>query len=321
MRSRLLFMLTLLTFSCAFLFPLEGQAQDVDALQKEVENLRSEVQKLKTKNDEYEFLKEQIKEFKDSAERELGNYRTFVEGEWNKFLNFLYVVGGLAVFFVGWEYFTFRRRLKKKYDELLKEATEEIETQKIEIEKEINKKWDQFVKENKLKKRVDDLERLMQNERRYKKAKVLVLGSEADLNAMKEYLDLAMTQRGMKEPEYLPLGTNPKELPKEEIKKKLENKEVVVYYYDHKKKKHDQENNEDLLLDYRMRELMNFLSEENIQIPTIVYTYKKDEDGWMQKKDKKFLNKFVWQIPANSPLTLLGHIFTYIHALPPKKEG
>ena len=71
---------------------------------------------------------------------------------------------------------------------------DKFEKQKAEMEEEINKKWDQFVKENKLKKRVDDLERLMQNERRYKEAKVLVLGSEEDLNKMQEYLDPAMIQ-------------------------------------------------------------------------------------------------------------------------------
>ncbi|MGA8943305.1 MAG: hypothetical protein WB502_11430, partial [Thermoactinomyces sp.] len=59
-------------------------AQDVTALDKEVEKLQTEVQKLQTQSDEYQFLKEQIKDFKDSAKEELQNYRAFVEGEWNK---------------------------------------------------------------------------------------------------------------------------------------------------------------------------------------------------------------------------------------------
>ena len=99
---------------------------------------------------------------------------------------------------------------------------DKFEKQKAEVEEEFSKKWDRFVKENKLNKRVDDLEQLMENERRYKEAKILVLGSEEDLYKMQEYLNPALIKRGVRIPEYFSLDKNANQVPKEEIKRETE---------------------------------------------------------------------------------------------------
>ncbi|MBA4551289.1 hypothetical protein H1043_05870 [Thermoactinomyces vulgaris] len=328
MRKHFLLLLTVLMLSGVFLIPAEGQAQesqDVEALRKEVESLRSEVEKLKTKNDEYNFLKEQIKEFKNSADKDMDDNRAFVEREWDKFLTFLYVVGGLAAFFLGASFFSFCKKLKDKaeqeYEDLKKKSMDKFEKQKAEVEEEFSKKWDRFVKENKLNKRVDDLEQLMENERRYKEAKILVLGSEEDLYKMQEYLNPALIKRGVRIPEYFSLDKNANQVPKEEIKEKLKDKEIVVYYYDPKVK--EEQGKKEISPDLRMKAIMELIKNENLQVPVIIYSYKKGENGWLEKSDKDFIDDFdfIWLVLANYPSTLLGHIFTYIHALPEKKEG
>lgn len=316
MRKHFLLLLTVLVLSGVFLIPAEGQAQesqDVEALKKEVESLRSEVEKLKAKNDEYNFLKEQIKEFKNSADKDMDDNRAFVEREWDKFLTFLYVVGGLAAFFLGASFFSFCKKLKDKaeqeYEDLKKKSMDKFEKQKAEVEEEFSKKWDRFVKENKLNKRVDDLEQLMENERRYKEAKILVLGSEEDLYKMQEYLNPALIKRGVRKPEYFLLETDPERFPEEKVKNKLRDNDTFVYCYD----KRNQSN------DLRMRKMIQLLTEEDSDIPVIVYS--DDPNNRISKDDMGELNKYGWFTPANTRLTLLGHIFTYIHALPEKKEG
>ncbi|MGI6474643.1 MAG: hypothetical protein ACOX0J_10215 [Thermoactinomyces vulgaris] len=68
---------------------------------------------------------------------------------------------------------------------------------------------------------------------------------------------------------------------------------------------------------------MELIKNENLQVPVIIYSYKKGKNGWLEKSDKDFIDDFdfIWLVLANYPSTLLGHIFTYIHALPEKKEG
>jgi cell division protein FtsB len=147
MRKHFLLLLTVLMLSGVFLIPAEGQAQesqDVEALKKEVESLRSEVEKLKTKNDEYNFLKEQIKEFKDSADKDMDDYRAFVEGEWDKFLTLLEYVGVIVVIFIGASWWELRREIKKVKEKAIADFKNRIIE---ELDKVRNKETEKFEKE------------------------------------------------------------------------------------------------------------------------------------------------------------------------------
>ncbi|MGI6475025.1 MAG: hypothetical protein ACOX0J_12565 [Thermoactinomyces vulgaris] len=243
----------------------------------------------------------------------MDDNRAFVEREWDKVFMFLSLMGGVLSFAIGTEIYTFPKNLRQKMEqafaELKETAIKKFEKQRLEIETELNKKWNQFVQENKLNQRVDDLERLIQNERRYKEVKVMVLGSEEDLKNMKKYLDPAMTKRGVRKPEYISLGENPEQIPKGEIKNRLRDIDILVFYY----------NNENQSDDLRIREVTQLLTKEKSDIPIIVYT--DDPKKKISNDDIKSLNKYGWFTPSNSSVTLLGHIFTYIHALPEKKEG
>ncbi len=295
--------------SSLFLFSEGVYAQDVTALEKEVETLQTEVQKLQTQSDEYQFLKEQIKDFKDSVKTEMQNYRSFVEGQWNKFITFLYLVGGLGIFFLGASSWEFRKRLREKaeqeYEEIRKKAIEEFQNQKIELEKEIINKWQQVKDEVAgIEKETNTLKNLILYELRYKEAQVLVMGSEKDLNEMKKYMDPAMGKRGLQEPIYLPLSPQLQELQtvqKDHIKQKLEEAEIIVYCYE------SMDNKKDL----RMEKIINFLIQEGLQTPVFIYTGK----NWAKDDEKVFItDNYTWHIFANTPATLLGHIFTFIHA-------
>jgi hypothetical protein len=142
-----------------------------------------------------------------------------------------------------------------------------------------------------------------------------MVGNPKSLDQLKEYINPIMGQWG-NDPAYIDLNNSEQlsEETKEEIKKKLKDIEIVVYCYDPKEKELEHKGNL-ITQDYIMRDLVELVGQDK-EIPLIVY-YPDRVKG--QDFDK--INKNNWTMLANKPATLLGHIYTYIHAIPPKKEG
>ncbi|MBA4603668.1 hypothetical protein [Thermoactinomyces mirandus] len=276
-----------------FLLPGGVFAQDVTALEKEVERLQSEVQKLQTQSDEYQFLKEQIKDFKDSAKAELQNYRTFVEGEWDKFLGLLNIIGVILLFVIGASWWELRKEVKN----VREEAVQEFKNRADEELKLLFHEWD-----NKAKTKIKTLDEMINREQEYKNARILIMGSQKDLDEMKKYLDQAMVKRGVENFIYQELASDLQELKLDQINQKVEDAEIIVYYYEPGEKNEDP----------RMREIVQLLVKGNFDIPFIIYNY---ERGKVENEnDKEAISKYIWTLYANTPTTLLGQIFTCIHA-------
>lgn len=323
-----------------------GYAEENAELQKKVDQIQSEVVKLKEKDDELEFLKEQMEDFKESAKSEVANHREFVEGEWNKFMGLLTVVGAVLVFVLGASFFEMRREIKNIKTEALNDFRDNIKKELEDMKNEIEMKQNEVKKmhnelENeiekiqvKLKQQLQDdivqkltpimknmveeeivaLKSVIDQEQRYRKAKILITGSSNHLKEMKKDINRAMEMRGLQEPTYYKLPKNLEDEHLKALEEKLEGIDILVYCYIPDKK--TEENGKEIDYDCRLTKIINLLNDGLYEIPFIVYTYHSGK-RIIEQSD---LNHYLWSFPANTPSTLMGHIFTNIHAMINHKE-
>lgn len=292
-------------------------------------SLQVEVMK---KDDEYEFLKEQTKDFQEHVKEELTRHREFVEGEWDRLISFLtiigYVLGFVLLFIFGSSWLEFRKTIKSVQEEALLEykrvMEKKIEDFKIEIQqtkKEFEKSKDEIYTElesnmrKTVQKEVEALRSIIEQEMRYRNAKILITGSENQLDDMSKYIDDAMKLRGLEKPEYLKLPEDINNKHLKELEEKLEGIDVLVYHFT---PNYDQDKKMDY--DKRLEKILDILKKASdndllFNIPFIIYTYGYNE------RVKQDTNKYRWSFLANSPATLMGHIYTNIHTMILKKEN
>lgn len=185
---------------CLFLIPVEAFAQaNLDNHEKRIQELETEVIKLKAQNEHYQYLKDEIK-----------NYREYVASEENKFTEFIkyiiYVAGAIVLVVTG--VFTFFGiRTFRDVAKWLKETT------KQNMKKFIGTEMESYTD------KVTALEQVIEKQRQLNKCHVLIIGQES-MNKEVQELDKCVGRAEL-------MGFNEKE-----FTKKLEDSiDAVVLQY------------------------------------------------------------------------------------------
>ncbi|MFD1394803.1 hypothetical protein ACFQ49_05400 [Kroppenstedtia eburnea] len=113
-----------------------------EKLSRQIDTLEREVERLKTKEERYDYLKE-----------ETTDHREFVEAEWERFLNFIYCIISIGIGIVGATLVFFnistRKDIKKTKKEIRETAEQEFKKVLAEERSEMDHKfavWKEMIK-------------------------------------------------------------------------------------------------------------------------------------------------------------------------------
>lgn len=265
----------ILLLLCLFLIPFCAFAQtNVDNHEKRIQELETEVIKLKAQNEHYQFLKGEIKNYRENITNEEKGFTDFI-----KFI--IYVAGGLVTVAIGLLTF-FGIKTYRNVAKWIKETTKQNMKKVISTEMESHTE------------KINALEQLITKQLRQNKCRVLIIGQETDRKSMgKEIEEL---EKCVGEVEFMIFN-------EKEFKKKLEESiDAVVLKY---------QKNESINSDERLEAIVTLLNKTGQEIPLIIYYNGRLEE---KEKDKETCNKYFWTNFSNSPCTLVGNVYMLAHA-------
>jgi hypothetical protein len=256
-------------------FPVWAE-ESPEALLKQVEELEREVEKLKAKEANYDFLKEETKA-----------YRELVEREWDRFLHvvewFLPLLGALITFVLTFFNWQTARNVKKSVEEKTKELADERF-------KEISQK---IVDEEsgKLERKIETLESMIKRELWHLDSRILVLQQPS--SEMDEILSSYPFNKNME--------CIVDRIPSDELAPLLKKGEVDIIVYEYPKNEGQS--------DSYIKGILDMLNSSSKVVPIIIYYTGQER---LQNKD---LESYEWLTFANGRLTLSSHIHSLAHVL------
>ncbi|MFD1407516.1 hypothetical protein ACFQ49_05015 [Kroppenstedtia eburnea] len=262
--------ITVALFLAAFLtlhpgvFAAEKAEQD---LSEKVEHLEKEMKQLSAKADSYDYLKEETKA-----------YREFVEGEWDRFINWFIVFVGIAsgaIAFLNW---TSQKEIKNNVREQLHK----------QVEEELNRET------KRLRSRIRDLEEVVSRESWLRSSKILAL----DRGRLKNIISSSPLNQQNVTYDSPPFNRLPYLLTKGEV-------DIIVYEYDHES---EELRDEDLI--YLLDQLKHH-SNRSVPIPIVIYTNGKNVDN---TEIEGLLDQYEWYTYANHRITLIANTYSLTHA-------
>ena len=138
--------------------------------------------------------------------------------------------------------------------------------------------------------RVEALQSLADREMSHRNSRVLILGSEEDIEALNTERD-EITRSGVR-------SVAISEYPCKDLPGKITNDEVDIIVF----RFHPNEDKSDP----RICQLSSFLQEKGCRIPLLVYTH---GYGRVEKADKQILDQYPWSTYANNPVTLVSNLY------------
>lgn len=237
---------------------------------------------------EYQFFKNQTKEFRDFVEKERTHHREFLEDLYTKIVWF---AGAIVTLGIGFFVF-FDIRSRKDIKQII---TQQFEQHGLQIIDEQNKS---------IKINIDALQQLLQQETNYKRKRILFLTTQADREKFTTRELKIIDSRGMQNYEIL-----------HDFKKALplivrETFDVVVYYYNPALEEGEKNG------DQTMRQMLETLRFRQSKTPFIVYNYEKGSAGRLYGIDMAEMVKYPYAVLANFPITLVNLLHTVTNYFP-----
>jgi len=242
---------------------------------------------------EYEFLKQQVTEYREFVERERKQHQDFLENMYTKLVT---IVSGFAVLitallsFFGWQ-------SKKDVAQTVKKLFEDHSLKLIDERNET------------IKFSVSELKRLLEKETKYQKKSILFLTSRVNLETFAQRELPIIAARGMKN--YKPMTSIEEAFPLI----KTEAYDVIVYYYNPSGEKPKESG------DSHFRDIVEFLKTRQAKTPLIVYTYEKGENNQLFPIDREKLSAYPYIVTANFPITLVNVLHTVVNYFPVINES
>lgn len=300
-QNRIRIAVLLILWASVFLlapFPVWAE-ESPEELLKQVEELEREMEKLKAKEANYDFLKEETKA-----------YRELVEREWDRFLCVIqWVVPGLIVLIGGilaFLNYKSAKEIKEIAKEELKERVNKEVNKEVEgktkmlVDEEFKKVSERIVSEavHELEKKIDALRTIAEREVWHLNSRIVVLHQ----NPSKIIDIISSVNKDMKLTKDTP--------PFKQFDDLLVNEKVDVVVYECPKTIEK--------VDENLKDLIEKLEDQFIKngkiIPIIVYYPDRLDDG---NVNKMLLDKYIWYTFANNRITLFSHVHSLSHTFCP----
>lgn len=290
MHKRVLLLLPLLyILVMAFAFPAYAEPQpakheSVEILQRKVEELETEMMRLRAKDEHYQFLKEEIQQYRKFIEQERNQIRLFYE-------NITKIIGFIVTILIGVaSFFGF-----KSIDDIKKMAQERIEKKLEQIEESAAQQINHLVQESigHVKKNIEALQQIIQRETQYRNSRILAIGSKENLESMKQVEIPLLESKGIQ------LSLQP--YPVDDLAGLLRRGEFNIVLYRYNLQDGDQQ-------DPALCQILEALC-TSICLPLMVYA----PSIRVSKDDVQALNDYPLHTFANSAATLVGNLYSLTH--------
>lgn len=231
---------------------------------------------------EYQFLKEEIRNFRDQIALERQAHREFLEDTYSKLAWFIgvvaAVVGGIIIFFDIRTKKDIKDTVQRRFREYTKGLIDE-ENERINIS-------------------ISDLKKIINRETSYLNKQIVFLGAEKDRQKFQNRELQLINARGI---QFIKFAEKAEEINKLIAAEKID---LIIYYYDPTENKNDPV----------LHQLISILDNNGKKIPLLVYNYEKEgEGGRLFHSDREKVQTYPYHIIPNSPITLINHLYTTIN--------
>ncbi|QKG83302.1 hypothetical protein GXN76_01675 [Kroppenstedtia pulmonis] len=276
-----------------------------EKLADKVEKLERELEKLKAKEESYDYLKEENRQ-----------YREFVEKEWDRFLEvflillpiIVTVIGAVLIFLDFKSMRDIRSRLNeqkmqaenelsKAREKIHEEAVQELNTVRQDTRKIAEQEFKGVLEKelDVLKHEVNSLNELAQRESRFLQSNIIALS--------KGELEKLLTPMKSKKINYYPLTTDLNQLLKQQ------EVDIIVYEYAGSKGQTDE------VLGRILKILGKYEEDGKDSLPIVVYYPDR-----VNNSDRDCLQDYKKFIIANTPVSLISNIYSLSHVFLSKSE-
>lgn len=264
--------------------------ETIDSLKRQVTNLESQVTSLRAQLEQQLAIREELKEYRSFVEQERREAREFLETlvRWGSGVVALFL--GLTGFLGIKTWKDARDQIQQSTKALEKQAELQIAGVKSKSEEAIQQVAEESV--GRLKSKLNALELAVSRELLYRKAFVLVVGAEADVEQMDTELCL-LRGKG------LTIVSAPYSVT--DLNDRLQDGKVdiVIYRY------HPDASGQDPAF----RPTIDAIRDCGRDIPLLVYTPSVTVTG----RDQEAMNGYCWSTPARGGATLVSHTYLMTH--------
>ncbi|MFD1425202.1 hypothetical protein ACFQ4J_15910 [Laceyella tengchongensis] len=276
-------------------------AESADA---RLEELETEMKQLQTVENQYDFLKEEVKSFREFMENQSKNYQEQVKAEKDGVYTFLSIVIGIGgilftafTFFFYWQWGQTRKDMQDLLETERKKAIDKFNTDLNEIRDGL-KKWISKEK-NEIESRFLVMTEMINREIKFRQTHILLVGGDEQATQINEQERELLQQHHIEiEPFIFEEGLFKERLGKRSF-------DIIMYRY------RPTNQGQDLTL----KNLITQLNVQNEFIPLVIYS--KDK---MVGEDKKQIDSYNWVWLANFYTTFINHLFTLSHAFSSMKS-
>lgn len=276
-----LLVLTLLAaVARAELVPPGEPGADLEALERRVRELETELLRLQASDERRGFLEQEYHLYRQFIERQWEQWQRFVEWLFGVAAGFVALVAAAAAFLGVRTVREAEREIREAAEGELRrvsdEASEQVKTMAAEVQGDI-----------------DGLRRVLQRERSYRRSRVLAIATQDCLTEMGARELRLLEERGISvKAEPYPVPSLAERVDRCEV-------DIVVYRYA------GEENRQDP----KLGDLIGALTTARRRVPFCVYAPLVRVD----KGDEALLKNYEWYTFANTPVTLVSSVYALTH--------
>lgn len=254
----------------------EGLGVDLEAMERQVREIQTELFRMQTSFEARTFLEEEYRLYREFIERQWDQWQRFVEWLFGIAAG-VFALACAAAAFLGLR--------------TIKGATRQI---KDAVEEDLSRIASEQVKRmsTELRGNIDYLKRVVQRERSYRTSRVLATATQAYLTEMQKELSLLERSGISVKAEPWPLANLVEQVDQRKV-------DIVVYRYA------GEENGRDPMLDG----VITALTTARRRVPLCVYAPLVRVD----KTDESILKRYEWYTFANTPVTLVTSVYSLTH--------
>lgn len=282
MKYRLMLWMLAIVFAATIIpglipFPVFGQTQVT------LDDLNRQVQSLQAQKDNYDYLKQEMAEYRNFLEKQQEEHRKFLELCYGLVGGLIVVIGGILGLF-GW----------KTIQDFKKNVNEYCESHLIKL---VDKKGEELILP------LREVQRKIREETAYRNSAILVVAPEVRNTEIYEDLINPLSERGIKNIRIEPQIDNLIASIRDNYFR------AIVRYYDPKPQGKD---GNDLVL----QRLVDLLTAANAHIPLIIYT-SGVSDNKLSDIDNNKIKNYRYAVASNFCLTLLERVLMSIIGVKP----
>lgn len=286
-----------------FLFPFILPPAEAASTDQRLEELESEVKQLQTAEQQYDFLKEEVKNFREFMQTQTKDYQDQIKAQQDNISSLVthaFTIAGVILtaitVFLTWQWGQTRKEMNEIIELERKKLMEKLQKDLDQLREEM-KQWIHGEKEQ-IEQRFTVMTEIIDREIQFRQTRILLVGADSSELIMNE-LDRELLQQQHIEVE-------PFLFKEDQFQKKLDQHscDIVMYRY-HPKPEPDE----------TLQKVVTQLKEKDEFIPLVIYSKKH-----LKEEDKKQIDTYRWVWIANFYTTFINHIFTLSHAFSNMKK-